>query len=93
MCIDSEGRLYVTAGDTGYSGIQSRRKVPWHHSSAKVRFERGVFRTQQEGALREGRRHDGPGRQRVQNSRGVRNNAKAIYKIDMIAQGFTGRAK
>jgi hypothetical protein len=24
---------------------------------------------------------------------GVRNNAKAIYKIDMIAQGFTGRPK
>jgi hypothetical protein len=24
---------------------------------------------------------------------GVRNNAKAIYKIDMIAQGFQGRPK
>jgi hypothetical protein len=24
---------------------------------------------------------------------GMRNNAKAIYKIDMIAQGFTGRPK
>ena len=24
---------------------------------------------------------------------GVRNNAKAIYKIDMIAQGFMGRAR
>jgi hypothetical protein len=24
---------------------------------------------------------------------GVRNNAKAIYKIEMIAQGFTGRPK
>jgi len=23
----------------------------------------------------------------------TRNNAKAIYRIDMIAQGFTGRAK
>jgi hypothetical protein len=24
---------------------------------------------------------------------GVRNNAKAIYKIDMIAQGFMGRSR
>jgi hypothetical protein len=24
---------------------------------------------------------------------GVRNNAKAIYKVDMVAQGFMGRPK
>ena len=65
MCIDSAGRLYVTAGDTGIQVFSPRRKVPWRHSSATVCFELRVFRTRQEGALREGCRHDRTGRQRV----------------------------
>jgi hypothetical protein len=35
----------------------------------------------------------GPDGKEYRTPAGVRNNAKAIYKINMIAQGFLGRAK
>jgi hypothetical protein len=35
----------------------------------------------------------GPDGKEFRTPKGVRNNAKAIYKIDMLAQGFMGRAK
>jgi hypothetical protein len=35
----------------------------------------------------------GPDGKEFRTPEGVRNNAKAIYKIDMLAQGFMGRAK
>ena len=93
MCIDSEGRLYVTAGDTGIQvfsvagkllGIiplpRSASSVAFSGPNKKVLYAKGAGMTTPEG--KEYRTPDG-----------VRNNAKAIYKIDMIAQGFTGRPK
>jgi gluconolactonase len=93
MCIDSEGRLYVTAGDTGIQvfgvdgtplGIiplpRSASSVAFSGSNKKVLYAKGAGMTTPDG--KEYRTPDG-----------VRNNAKAIYKIDMIAQGFTGRPK
>jgi hypothetical protein len=65
-CIDSEGRLYVTAGDTGIHVFSVQRK----HLSITTPH---------------GNEYRTPG--------SVRNNAKAIYKIDMIAQGFMGHPK
>jgi sugar lactone lactonase YvrE len=41
MCIDSEGRLYVTAGDNGYSGIRREGKqlgVPLPRSASAAHF-------------------------------------------------------
>jgi sugar lactone lactonase YvrE len=56
ICIDSEGRLYVTSGNSGIQVFMYRRKVSRRHSSSTVCLELRVLRTEQEGALREGRR-------------------------------------
>src|SRR5436190_15911521 len=93
MCIDSEGRLYVTAGDTGIQVFSVERKplgiIPLPRSASSVAFSgpnkkvlyaKGAGMTTPDG--KEYRTPDG-----------VRNNAKAIYKIDTIAQGFKDRPK
>jgi gluconolactonase len=93
MCIDSEGRLYVTAGDTGIQvfsvegkplGIiplpRSASSVAFSGPNKKVLYAKGAGMTTPDG-------------KEYRTPAGARNNAKAIYKIDMIAQGFTGRPK
>ena len=93
MCIDSEGRLYVTAGDTGiqvfsaegkHLGIiplpRSASSVAFSGPSKKVLYAKGAGMTTPDG-------------KEYRTPEGVRNNAKAIYKIDTIAQGFTARPK
>jgi gluconolactonase len=93
MCIDSEGRLYVTAGDTGiqvfslegkHLGIiplpRSASSVAFSGRNKKVLYAKGAGMTTSDG-------------NEYRTPEGVRNNAKAIYKIEMIAQGFTGRPK
>jgi len=91
MCIDSEGRLYVTAGDTGiqvfsvegkHLGIiplpRSASSVAFSGPNKKVLYAKGAGMTTPDG-------------NEYRTPEGVRNNAKAIYKIDMTAQGFTAR--
>jgi len=93
MCIDSEGRLYVTAGDTGIQVFsvegkhlgtiplpRSASSVAFSGPNKKVLYAKGAGMTTADGT-------------EYRTPEGVRNNAKAIYKIDMIAQGFTGRPK
>jgi sugar lactone lactonase YvrE len=93
MCIDSEGRLYVTAGDTGIQvfsvdgkplGIiplpRSASSVAFSGPNKKVLYAKGAGMTTPDG-------------KEYRTPEGVRNNAKAIYKIDMIAQGYLGRPK
>jgi gluconolactonase len=93
MCIDSDGRLYVTAGDSGievfsvdgkHLGIiplpRSASSVAFSGRNKKVLYAKGAGMTTPDG-------HE------YSTPEGVRNNAKAIYKIDMVAQGFTGRPK
>jgi len=93
MCIDSEGRLYVTAGDTGiqvfsvdgtHLGIiplpRSASSVAFSGPNKKVLYAKGAGMTTPDG-------------KEYRTPEGVRNNAKAIYKVDTIAQGFTGRPK
>jgi gluconolactonase len=93
MCVDSEGRLYVTAGDTGIQVFSREGKflgaIPLPRSASscafsgpdkKVLYAKGAGMTTPDG-------------KEYRTPEGVRNNAKAIYKIDMIAQGFLGRAK
>jgi gluconolactonase len=93
MCTDSEGRLYVTAGATGIQVFSREGKylgsIPLSRSASscafsgpnkKVLYGKGAGMTLPDGT-------------EYRTLPGVRNNAKAIYKIDMIAQGFLGRAK
>jgi gluconolactonase len=93
MTIDSEGRLYVTSGDPGiqvfsadgkYLGIiplpRSASSVAFAGRGKKVLYAKGAGMKTAEG-------------QEYRTTGGARNNAKAIYRIDMIAQGYMGRPK
>lgn len=93
MCTDSAGRLYVTAGNSGIQVFSPDGKylgtIPLPRSASscafsgpnkKVLYGKGAGMTLPDGT-------------EYRTAPGVRNNAKAIYKIDTIAQGFLGRAK
>jgi gluconolactonase len=93
LCIDAEGRLYVSAGDAGiqvfsadgaYLGViplpRSVSSVAFSGPDKKVLYAKGAGMTSADGS-------------EYRTPPGVRNNAKAIYKIDMIAQGYLGRPK
>jgi gluconolactonase len=92
MTIDSSGRLYVTTApgvqvfdvSGKYLGL-----IPTPRSVISVAFSGRNKKTLYvvgSGAL-------GPDGKEVTTPEGVRNNAKTIYRIPMLAQGFTGRAK
>jgi gluconolactonase len=92
MAIDAEGRLYVTSGpgvqvlDAGgkYLGL-----IPTPRSVISVAFsgeDKKTLYVVGSGAL-------GPNGKEFTTPEGVRNNAKTIYKIPMLAQGYLGRAK
>jgi gluconolactonase len=93
MAIDAAGRLYVTAQQAGvqvfgpdgtYLGI-----IPTPRNAISVAFS-GPGRTTLyivgSGAL-------GADGKEATTAPGVRNNAKTIYRIPMLAAGFAGRAK
>jgi sugar lactone lactonase YvrE len=93
MAIDAEGRLYVTAGNAGIQVFSTEGKylgtIPLPRSASSVAFGgpgKKVLYGKGAGMI-------GPDGKEYRTAPGERNNAKAIYKIDMIAQGFTGRAK
>jgi gluconolactonase len=92
MAIDNEGRLYVTsppgvqvfAVDGKYLGL-----IPTPRSAISVAFSGPRKQTLYivgSGAL-------GADGQEFRTPDGVRNNAKTIYRLPMLASGFTGRAK
>ena len=92
MAIDAAGRLYVTSApgvqvfspEGRYLGV-----IPAPRSVISVAFSGPGKRTLYvvgSGAL-------GPDGKEFRTPEGVRNNAKTIYKIPMLAQGFPGRAK
>lgn len=92
MVIDSEGRLYVTSGpgvqvfspEGKYLGVIPTPRpvisVAFTGTGKKTLYAVGA------GAL-------GPDGKEFHTPEGVRNNAKTIYRIQMLAQGFKGRAK
>ncbi len=93
LFVDSEDRLYVTAGASGIQ-VFSRQgnylgTIPLPRSASSAAFsgpDKKVLYAKGAGMkLPDGGEYRTP--------EGVRNNAKAIYKIDMIAQGFKGRAR
>jgi gluconolactonase len=92
MAIDASGRLYVTSApgvqvfdvSGKYLGL-----IPTPRSVISVAFSGRGKKTLYvvgSGAL-------GPDGKELTTPEGVRNNAKTIYRIPMLAQGFTGRAK
>jgi gluconolactonase len=92
MAIDANGRLYVTSGpgvqvlspDGKYLGV-----IPTPRNAISVAFsgpDKKTLYVVGSGAL-------GADGKEFTTPEGVRNNAKTIYKITMLAQGFEGRAK
>jgi gluconolactonase len=92
MTIDAAGRIYVTTGpgvqvlspDGKYLGV-----IPTPRSVISVAFSGPGKKTLYVvggGAL-------GPDGKEIETPPGVRNNAKSIYMISMIAEGFQGRVK
>ncbi len=93
MCVDSEGRLYVTAGASGIQVFSPQGNylgtIPLPRSASSMAFsgpDKKVLYAKGAGMKL-------PGGSEYRTPEGMRNNAKAIYKIDMISQGFMGRAR
>jgi gluconolactonase len=92
MAIDAAGRLYVTsnAGVQVFSDAgQFLGVIPTPRNVISVAFsgaDKKVLYVVASGAL-------GPDGKEFVTPEGVRNNAKTIYKIPMLAEGFKGRAK
>jgi gluconolactonase len=92
MAVDAAGRLYVTSG-SGVQVLSPEGKylglIPTPRGVISVAFSGPGKRTLYvvgSGALDpDGQEHTVPN--------GVRNNAKSIFAIPMLAQGFKGRAK
>jgi gluconolactonase len=92
MAIDAEGRLYVTSNP----GVQVLRTdgtflglIPTPRAAISVAFAGPAKKTLYivgSGAI-------GPDGREVTTPQGVRNNAKTIYRLPMLAAGFAGRAK
>ncbi len=91
MAVDGSGRIYVTSnpgvqvfgGDGRYLGL-----IPTPRPAISVAFSGPGKKTLYvvgSGATIDGREFETPG--------GVRNNAKTIYKLRMVAGGFAGRPK
>jgi gluconolactonase len=92
MAVDASGRLYVTTGP-GVQVLNPQGKylglIPTPRSVISVAFsgpDKKTLYVVGSGALdADGKEHTVPS--------GVRNNAKSIFKIRLLAQGFKGRAK
>jgi len=92
MAIDTSGRLYVST-QPGIQVLSREGKylglIPTPRSAISVAFSGAGKKTLYvvgSGAL-------GPDGKEFTTPEGVRNNAKTIYKIQMLAEGFQGRAK
>jgi len=92
MTIDAAGRLYVTSQpgvQVFTAGGQYLGLIPTPRPVMSVAFSGAGKRTlyvTAAGALN-------PDGTEISTPPGVRNNAKSIFKIPMVAQGFTGRPK
>jgi gluconolactonase len=93
MAIDAAGRLYVTSQALGVQVFSPEGKylgaIPTPRNAISVAFSGPGKKTLYivgSGALEtDGKEATTPA--------GVRNNAKTVYKVSMLAEGFAGRAK
>ena len=92
MAIDAEGRLYVTS-NPGVQVLGADGKflglIPTPRAAISVAFAGPGRKT----LFIVGSGARGPDGSEFATPPGVRNNAKTIYRIPMLAGGFTGRAK
>jgi gluconolactonase len=92
MAIDSAGRLYVTS-DPGVQVFSPDGKylglIPTPRSSISVAFSGPGKKT----LYVVGSGASGPNGKEFRTAAGVRNNAKTIYQLETLTQGFKGRAK
>ena len=93
MAVDAVGRVYISTGASGIQIFAPDGKylgtIPLPRDVASIAFsgpEKKTLYAQGRGAL-------GPDGKEFKTPEGVRNNAKTIYKIPMLAQGFKNRAK
>jgi gluconolactonase len=93
MAIDAAGRVYVTAQAGGVQVFSPEGKhlgiIPTPRNAISVAFagpDKKTLYIVGSGAL-------GPDGKEFTTPQGVRNNAKTIYKISMLAEGYKGRAK
>jgi gluconolactonase len=92
MAVDASGRLYVTsAPGVQVFGTDGKNLglIPTPRNAISVAFagpNKQTLYIVGSGAL-------GPDGTEFTTPEGVRNNAKTIYKLPMLARGFTGRAK
>jgi len=92
MTIDAAGRIYVTTGP----GVQVLS--PEGKYLGVIPTPRGVISVAFSGPGKKtlyvvGGGASGPDGKEIETSPGVRNNAKSIYKVSMLAEGFKGRVK
>jgi gluconolactonase len=92
MTIDAAGRIYVTTGP----GVQVLS--PEGSYLGVIPTPRGVISVAFSGSGKKtlyvvGGGASGPDGKEIETPPGVRNNAKSIYMISMIAEGFQGRVK
>jgi gluconolactonase len=93
MAVDSIGRVYIA---TGAGGVQVfgtdgtyLGTIPLPRPVASVAFS-GPGK---KWLYAQGRGATGPDGQEMKTAPGVRNDAKSIYKIEMISEGYKGRPK
>lgn len=93
MAVDAVGRLYVATQTSGVQVFSPQGKhlgtIPTPRDVASVAFsgpDKRMLYVTTSGAL-------APNGAEFTLPEGFRNNAKTIYKIPMLAQGYTGRAK
>ncbi len=93
MAVDAQGRVYVTAQQGGVQVFDTAGRhlgtLPTPRNAISVAFggrDKRTLYVVGSGALTPDGREFAP-------PDGGRNNAKTIYRIPMIAQGFAGRAK
>ncbi len=93
MAMDSEGRLYVTSGAPGIQVFSAEGKylgvIPLPRASSSIAFSGPGKKI----LYAKGNGMTNPDGTEYRTPPGVRNNAKAIYKVEMIAEGFKGRVK
>ncbi len=92
MAVDSAGRLYVTAGyavQVFSSGGEFLGSIPTPRRAISTAFSGPDKKTLH--IVGSGAR--GPDGQDMVTAAGVRNNAKSIYRISTIADGYRGRPK
>jgi hypothetical protein len=86
----NEGRLYVTSGNSGIQVFSTEGKflgvIPLPRSASSCAFSGPNKKV----LYAKGAGMKSPNSTEYRTPEGVRNNAKAIYKVEMIAQGFLG---